>query len=111
MPIYEYECSACKNRFERSQRFSDPALTECPECGGPVRRVLFPAGIVFKGSGWYATDSRKPAPSETASTAAGSADKSDKSASSAGETEAKTETKSESTAKKTESSAAAGAGA
>jgi|SRR5581483_12278620 len=58
MPIYEYECSACRNRFERSQRFSDPPVTECPECGGPVRRVLFPAGIVFKGSGWYITDSR-----------------------------------------------------
>ncbi|MGH2354673.1 MAG: FmdB family zinc ribbon protein [Chloroflexota bacterium] len=68
MPVYEYECSACKTRFERSQRFSDPPVTECPECGAAVRRVLFPAGIVFKGSGWYITDSRKPAPSE-ASTA------------------------------------------
>ena len=74
MPIYEYECSACKTRFERSQRFSDPPVSECPECGGAVRRVLFPAGIVFKGSGWYITDSRKSssgdgagAASETAS--------------------------------------------
>ena len=59
MPIYEYECLACKTRFERSQRFSDPPVAECPDCGGGVRRVLFPAGIVFKGSGWYITDSRK----------------------------------------------------
>lgn len=69
MPIYEYECTACKTRFERSQRFSDPPVTECPECGGRVRRVLFPAGIVFKGSGWYVTDSRK---STTATTNAAS---------------------------------------
>jgi putative FmdB family regulatory protein len=69
MPIYEYECAACKTRFERSQRFTDPPLTACPECGGSVRRVLYPAGIVFKGSGWYITDSRKSAPSETPSAA------------------------------------------
>ncbi len=68
MPIYEYECSACRNRFERSQRFSDPPVTECPECGGPVRRVLFPAGIVFKGSGWYITDSRASKGGEGTST-------------------------------------------
>src|SRR5262245_47024874 len=61
MPIYEYECTSCKTRFERSQRFSDPPVTECPECGSRVRRVLFPAGIVFKGSGWYVTDSRPAA--------------------------------------------------
>ena len=102
MPIYEYECSACKNRFERSQRFSDPALTECPECGGLVRRVLFPAGIVFKGSGWYVTDSRKSAPSESTSTTS-SADKSD---ASGAKTDTKTETK---TATKSESSAPASA--
>jgi putative FmdB family regulatory protein len=65
MPIYEYECSSCLTRFERSQRFSDPPVSECPECGSAVRRVLFPAGIVFKGSGWYVTDSRKSAPSES----------------------------------------------
>src|SRR5262245_63225988 len=65
MPIYEYECTSCKTRFERSQRFTDPPVTECPECGGPVRRVLFPAGIVFKGSGWYITDSRKSTGSES----------------------------------------------
>ena len=59
MPTYEYECLSCQTRFERSQRFSDPPVAECPECGGAVRRVLYPAGIVFKGSGWYITDSRK----------------------------------------------------
>ena len=59
MPTYEYECLACKQRFERFQKFTDPAVSECPECGGQVRKVLFPAGVVFKGSGWYITDSRK----------------------------------------------------
>jgi putative FmdB family regulatory protein len=74
MPIYEYECTSCKTRFERSQRFSDPPVTECPECGSQVRRVLFPAGIVFKGSGWYITDSRPAvasAPSESTPAARG----------------------------------------
>jgi putative FmdB family regulatory protein len=59
MPTYEYECLACKHRFERFQKFSDPPVSECPECGASVRKVLFPAGVVFKGSGWYITDSRK----------------------------------------------------
>jgi putative FmdB family regulatory protein len=70
MPTYEYECTACKKRFERTQRFTDPPVTECPECGGPVRRVLFPAGIVFKGSGWYITDSRKSTSSDSSATPA-----------------------------------------
>jgi putative FmdB family regulatory protein len=59
MPTYEYECRACSVHFERLQRFSDAPVQTCPECGGTVRRVLHPVGIVFKGSGWYITDSRK----------------------------------------------------
>lgn len=59
MPTYEYQCRTCGYQFEQMQRFSDPPLTECPKCGGEVRRVLFPAGVIFKGSGWYITDSRK----------------------------------------------------
>jgi putative FmdB family regulatory protein len=58
MPIYEYECTACKQRFDRYQSFSEAAVTACPECGSPVRKVLQPVGIVFKGAGWYKTDSR-----------------------------------------------------
>src|SRR5262245_25473963 len=104
MPIYEYECTSCKTRFERSQRFSDPPVSECPECGSPVRRVLFPAGVVFKGSGWYVTDSRKPAPSESAPTS------SEKSDSAGTKTDAKSDggtSKSESAGSKSESSTAA----
>jgi putative FmdB family regulatory protein len=59
MPTYEYQCKTCGHHFERVQRFSDAPLTECPHCSGEVRRVIHPAGIVFKGSGWYITDSRK----------------------------------------------------
>ena len=56
MPTYEYQCRTCNHRFETWQRMTDEPLTTCPECGGQIRRVLFPAGIVFKGSGFYKTD-------------------------------------------------------
>lgn len=59
MPIYEYECDSCRIRFERFQYFKDEPLKECPECGGPVHRLLQPVGIIFKGSGFYITDSRQ----------------------------------------------------
>jgi putative FmdB family regulatory protein len=59
MPTYDYECSACANRFEAQQHMSDPPLTVCPQCGGPVRRVLSShIGIAFKGAGFYRNDSR-----------------------------------------------------
>jgi len=56
MPTYEYLCKQCTHRFEAVQKMIDEPLTICPECGGAIRRVLFPAGIVFKGSGFYKTD-------------------------------------------------------
>ena len=58
MPLYEYECEACGLRFERVQHFSDDLLRSCPECEGLVHRVIQPVGIIFKGSGFYVTDSR-----------------------------------------------------
>lgn len=58
MPIYEYECQACGVRFERQQSLTDDVIETCPECGGKVRRVIQPTGIVFKGQGFYATDHR-----------------------------------------------------
>lgn len=58
MPVYAYECSECGVRFDARQRFTDEPLTVCPECGGRLHRVPQPVGIVFKGSGWYAKDSR-----------------------------------------------------
>lgn len=59
MPTYAYRCTACEHRFEQFQRMADDPLTECPECHGFVKRVIHPVGVVFKGSGWYITDSRK----------------------------------------------------
>jgi len=58
MPTYKYRCKECGHEFEVRQRMSDKSLTECPECGGAVRRVLGSVGVVFKGSGFYVTDNR-----------------------------------------------------
>jgi putative FmdB family regulatory protein len=66
MPIYEYACTACGERTEAKQSFSDPPLEECPHCGGKLRKLYSPVGIVFKGSGFYRTDSREAAKSESA---------------------------------------------
>lgn len=95
MPIYEYECEQCGVRFEKTQRFTDPVLTECPECNGHVHRVMQPVGIIFKGSGFYVTDNKgksstgipkrkeeesksSPTGNATAASSAGSAAKDDK---------------------------------
>ena len=58
MPTYQYACKACDHRFEAVQSFTDSALTDCPACSGPLRKVFNSVGIVFKGSGFYRTDSR-----------------------------------------------------
>ena len=58
MPTYEYACTACGHRLEAVQKFTDDALTECPSCGGVLRKVFGSVGIVFKGSGFYKTDTR-----------------------------------------------------
>jgi putative FmdB family regulatory protein len=87
MPLYEYQCDACGNRFEKIQRFSDPPADVCPACGGSVRKLLSSPAIQFKGSGWYITDYAKKTASDTtsASTAKESADK--------GQTAAKSDSK------------------
>ncbi|QYN36534.1 FmdB family transcriptional regulator [Pseudonocardia sp. DSM 110487] len=58
MPTYQYACTACDHRFEAVQSFTDASLTECPACSGNLRKVFSSVGIVFKGSGFYRTDSR-----------------------------------------------------
>jgi putative FmdB family regulatory protein len=61
MPVYTYRCESCGVQFEKTQKFSDSPLTRCPECGKKeLRKVYTPVGIVFKGSGFYATDHRSP---------------------------------------------------
>lgn len=74
MPTYQYRCTTCGSDLEAVQKFTDDPLTICPECGGNLRKVFNAVGVVFKGSGFYATDSRskgkanaaKPAPVESA---------------------------------------------
>ncbi len=61
MPTYQYACTECGHGFEQFQSFSDDALTECPTCGGRLRKVFNSVGIVFKGSGFYRNDSREAA--------------------------------------------------
>ncbi|GAB3818935.1 hypothetical protein GCM10028820_22110 [Tessaracoccus terricola] len=67
MPTYQYRCTACGEDLEIFQKFTDPSLTVCPSCDGELRKVFNAVGVVFKGSGFYATDSRK---SNSASTPA-----------------------------------------
>lgn len=72
MPIYTYQCESCGVRFEKSQKFSDAPLTRCPECGKKsLRKVYLPVGIVFKGSGFYATDNKSPSGANRAANAHG----------------------------------------
>jgi len=59
MPTYVYGCDACGQQFEKFQKFSDQPVRECPNCGHTVRRIIQPAGIVFKGSGWHVTDYKR----------------------------------------------------
>jgi putative FmdB family regulatory protein len=77
MPLYEYECEACQKRFERIQKFSDPAVDVCPNCGkGPVRKLLSSPAIQFKGSGFYITDYAKKSTSEAGSKSSSSSSES-----------------------------------
>jgi len=74
MPTYTYRCASCGHQFDIFQKFADDPLKECPECHGALKKVLHPVGVVFKGSGWYITDSRPAQASEN-----GGSDKSEKS--------------------------------
>ena len=86
MPTYAYACKECGHRFDAVQSFADPTLTECPECGGTLRKEYGSIGVTFNGSGFYRTDSR-------AASASGSSSAS--SSSSGGSTEKSTPSKSE----------------
>uniref|UniRef100_A0A5Q5BPS9 Regulatory protein, FmdB n=2 Tax=unclassified Mycobacterium TaxID=2642494 RepID=A0A5Q5BPS9_MYCSS len=65
MPTYSYACTECANRFDAVQAFSDDALTECPQCSGRLRKLFGKVGVVFKGSGFYRTDSRESTKTST----------------------------------------------
>lgn len=76
MPTYQYACTACDHAFEQVQSFSDDALTTCPACEGRLRKVFNAVGVVFKGSGFYRTDSRSGSSSTDAATSTKSSDSS-----------------------------------
>ncbi|WP_193047899.1 FmdB family zinc ribbon protein [Mycolicibacterium baixiangningiae] len=82
MPTYSYACTDCGNRFDAVQAFSDDALTECPQCSGRLRKLFGKVGVVFKGSGFYRTDSREPAKTSSGGSAKSSSDSSSSSSSS-----------------------------
>ena len=63
MPTYGYRCTACATTFERLQKITDPPITECVDCGAPVKKILYPVGIAFKGSGFYVNDYAPPSES------------------------------------------------
>jgi putative FmdB family regulatory protein len=69
MPTYQYACTECGHAFEQFQSFSDDSLTVCPECDGRLRKVFNAVGVVFKGSGFYRTDSRSDGGSSSTTTA------------------------------------------
>ena len=75
MPTYAYACRECGHRFEVVQSFSDDSLTICPECDGSLRKVFNSVGVVFKGSGFYRTDSRSNSSSSSSSTTPAAKDK------------------------------------
>lgn len=79
MPVYEYECEQCGTHFERIQSVRDEPIHRCPECSGTVHKVFHPAGIIFKGSGWYITDSRKSSSGAVAGETKTSAEKKEES--------------------------------
>lgn len=93
MPLYEYQCKKCGNRFEKIQKFSDKPVKKCPECGGPVEQVISAPAVQFKGSGWYVTDYAKKSGASSGSSSSSNNGDSAKS-------ETKAESKSEPAAKK-----------
>ncbi|MEV7122423.1 FmdB family zinc ribbon protein [Kitasatospora griseola] len=82
MPTYQYQCTECGNGLEAVQKFSDDALTTCPDCQGKLRKVFSAVGVVFKGSGFYRTDSRSSSSSSVASSSSTSGSSTSSSASS-----------------------------
>ncbi|SMD14426.1 FmdB family zinc ribbon protein [Kibdelosporangium aridum] len=99
MPTYQYACTVCDHRFEQVQAFTDPSLTVCPECSGKLRKLYSSVGVVFKGSGFYRTDSRSGSTNNGGGSSEKTSAKSESSSSSSS-------TKSESTSSSSTSSSA-----
>lgn len=97
MPTYEYACKSCGQHLDVHQAFTDDALTTCPTCGGPLRKVFGNIAIAFKGSGFYSTDNRSMAKSGATNGPGGDKDSSDGSSKSETSSDAKSDSKADST--------------
>ena len=107
MPTYEYACRSCSQHLEVVQSFRDDPLTECPNCGGVLRKVFQPVGIAFKGSGFYKNDSRSKSSSSTAPSSSSSSSSESKSDSSSSSSSSDTKKSDSSSTSSSGSSAAA----
>ncbi|MDT7839391.1 FmdB family zinc ribbon protein [Streptomyces justiciae] len=103
MPTYQYQCTECGEGLEAVQKFTDDALTECPNCGGRLKKVFSAVGIVFKGSGFYRNDSRG---SSSSSSPASSSKSTSTTSSSSTSTSSSSDSKSSSSGTSSSSSAA-----
>ncbi|GAB3240351.1 FmdB family zinc ribbon protein [Mycolicibacterium hippocampi] len=103
MPTYSYACTECDNKFDVVQAFTDDSMTECPKCDGRLRKLFGKVGVVFKGSGFYRTDSREAAKS-SAKSSSGSDSGSESSSSSSSSTSEKKSDKSSGSSDKSSSS-------
>ena len=104
VPTYQYACTACDHRFDAVQSFSDASLTECAECGGKLRKLYGSVGVVFKGSGFYRTDSRSESKSSASSSSSSSSDKAAASSSSSSSDKSSSSSSEKSTSSSTSSS-------
>ena len=95
MPTYAYACKQCGHRFDAVQSFADPALTECPVCGGPLRKEYGSIGVTFNGSGFYRTDSRTTGKESSGASSSGSSCGSSSSSSGGDSSSSSTSSKSE----------------
>jgi len=100
MPLYEYECKKCQHRFERIQKFSDPHLKKCPDCGGRLEQVISAPAVQFKGSGWYVTDYPKKTSATSSNSSNGDSASSKKESKSKSEESQKSENSSRSESSK-----------
>ncbi|MDS1115911.1 FmdB family zinc ribbon protein [Gordonia westfalica] len=106
MPTYSYACTECDNKFDIVQSFSDDSLTECPQCTGRLRKLFNSVGIVFKGSGFYRTDSRSGSSSSDTASSSSSSDSSSSSSSSTSGSSAGSSDSSSSSSSKSDTKAA-----
>ncbi|MDF6103866.1 MULTISPECIES: FmdB family zinc ribbon protein [Gordonia] len=106
MPTYSYACTECDNKFDIVQSFSDDSLTECPQCAGRLRKLFNSVGIVFKGSGFYRTDSRPGSSSDTSTSSSDSSSSSSSSSSDSSSSSSKSDSASSSSSTKSETKAA-----